>query len=159
MSRNQSYQEKKEDNTHSGVFDSKSDESLTEIYDRFVKLLNDLSLVDNEYVVEDSNLKFLLALPEKWYLKTTTIRDNNELGEMDLDEIYGMLKTHELDMEQRSKRHWKKSRSVSLKVEVETEKKVSNKKKACLHKITQEYVVTSNIESELSSFPQRLVYS
>ncbi|XP_074324090.1 uncharacterized protein LOC141661009 [Apium graveolens] len=43
-------------------FDSKSDESLTEIYDRFQKLINDLSLVDKEYDLEDSNLKFLLAL-------------------------------------------------------------------------------------------------
>ena len=110
-------------------FDSKSDESLTDVYDRFVKLLNDLSLVDKEYAVEDSNLKFLLALPEKWDLKATTIRDNNDLGEMDLDEIYGMLKTHELEMEQRSKRHGRKSRSVALKVEEEAEKKSSNKKK------------------------------
>ncbi|XP_017249896.1 uncharacterized protein LOC108220596 [Daucus carota subsp. sativus] len=111
-------------------FDSKSDESLTDVYDRFVKLLNDLSLVDKEYVVEDSNLKFLLALPEKWDLKATTIRDNNDLGEVDLDEIYGMLKTHELEIEQRSKRHGRKSRYVTLKAEVETEKKVSSKKKA-----------------------------
>ncbi|XP_063948055.1 uncharacterized protein LOC135152154 [Daucus carota subsp. sativus] len=39
------------------------------LYDRFVKLLNDLSLVDKECDLEDSNLKFLLALPEKWDLK------------------------------------------------------------------------------------------
>ncbi|KAL8093864.1 hypothetical protein AgCh_035664 [Apium graveolens] len=45
-------------------FDSKPDESLTGLYDRFVKLLNDLSLVDKEYDLEDTNLKFLLALPE-----------------------------------------------------------------------------------------------
>ncbi|KAL8093077.1 hypothetical protein AgCh_035094 [Apium graveolens] len=40
-------------------FDSKANESLTDLYDRFVKLLNDLSLVDKEYDLEDSNLKFL----------------------------------------------------------------------------------------------------
>ncbi|KAL8116620.1 hypothetical protein AgCh_022966 [Apium graveolens] len=40
-------------------FDSKPDESLTSLYDIFVKLLNDLSLVDTEYDLEDSNLKFL----------------------------------------------------------------------------------------------------
>ena len=34
-------------------------------YERFLKLLNDLSLVDKEYDLEASNLKFLLALPEK----------------------------------------------------------------------------------------------
>ncbi|KAL8154937.1 hypothetical protein AgCh_000341 [Apium graveolens] len=47
------------------LFDSKDNESSIEIYDRFQKLLNDLSLVNNEYDLEDSNLKFLLAFPEK----------------------------------------------------------------------------------------------
>ena len=111
-------------------FDAKSDESLTDTYDRFVKLLNDLSLVDKEYDLEDSNLKFLLALPEKWDLKATIIRDNYELGEMELDEVYGMLKTHELEMEQRNKRQGKKSKSIALKVEDEAVSKVSSKKKA-----------------------------
>ncbi|KAL8104000.1 hypothetical protein AgCh_028284 [Apium graveolens] len=63
-------------------FDSKSDESLTDTYDRFTKMLNDLSLVDKEYDTEDSNLKFLLALPEKWDLKATIVRDNYELADM-----------------------------------------------------------------------------
>ncbi|KAL8097620.1 hypothetical protein AgCh_030666 [Apium graveolens] len=85
-------------------FDSKSDESLTDLYDRFVKLLNDLSLVDKEYDIEDSNLKFLLTLPESWDLKATIIRDNYPLDETTLDKIYGMLKTYELEMDQRSKR-------------------------------------------------------
>ncbi|KAL8132325.1 hypothetical protein AgCh_007988 [Apium graveolens] len=70
-------------------FDSKTDELLTELYDRFIKLLNDLSLVDKEYDLEDSNLKFILALPENWDLKSTTIRDNYDLTETTLDEIYG----------------------------------------------------------------------
>ncbi|KAL8135806.1 hypothetical protein AgCh_010426 [Apium graveolens] len=77
----------------------------------------DLSLVDKEYDPEDSNLKFLLALPEKWDLKATTIRDNYELADMSLDEIYGMLKTHELEMEQRKKRHGGKSKTFALKTE------------------------------------------
>jgi len=105
-------------------FDSKPDESLTGLYDRFVKLLNDLSLVDKEYDLEDTNLKFLLALPESWDLKATTIRDNYALDETTLDEIYGMLKTHELEMDQRSKRHGRKSRTVALKAEEEFPKVV-----------------------------------
>ena len=110
-------------------FDSRTDETMTDTYDRFVKLLNDLSLVDKEYDMKDTNLKFLLALPEKWDLKTTTIRDNYELGDMELDEIYGMLKTHELEMEQRNKRYGKKTRSVALKVEEKPLKKIDMKKK------------------------------
>ncbi|KAL8147667.1 hypothetical protein AgCh_005113 [Apium graveolens] len=109
-------------------FDSKTNESLNDLYDRFVKLLNDLSLVDKEYDLEDSNLKFLLALPECWDLKATTIRDNYNLDETTLDEIYGMLKTHELEMEQRSKRKGGKSRTVALKAEEEFPKAASSKK-------------------------------
>ncbi|KAL8124629.1 hypothetical protein AgCh_012324 [Apium graveolens] len=109
-------------------FDSKTNESLNDLYDRFVKLLNDLSLVDKEYDIEDSNLKFLLALPECWDLKATTIRDNYNLDEITLDEIYGMLKTHELEMEQRSKRKGGKSRKVALKAEEEFPKAASSKK-------------------------------
>ncbi|KAL8119521.1 hypothetical protein AgCh_016875 [Apium graveolens] len=95
---------------------------------RFVKLLNDLSLINKEYDLEDSNLKFLLALPECWDLKATTIRDNYNLDETTLDEIYGMLKTYELEMEQRSKRKGGKSRTVALKAEEESPKVASSKK-------------------------------
>ncbi|KAL8119203.1 hypothetical protein AgCh_016644 [Apium graveolens] len=77
-------------------FDSRDNESLTEIYDRFQKFLNDLSLVNKEYDLEDSNLKFLLAFPEKWDFKVTSIRDNYQLDITPRDEIYGVLKTHEL---------------------------------------------------------------
>lgn len=109
-------------------FDSKADESLTDLYDRFSKLLNDLSLVDKEYDLEDSNLKFLLALPENWDLKSITIRDNYDLAETTLDEIYGILKTHELEMDQRSKRHGRKSKTVALKDEEESPKVVVSKR-------------------------------
>ncbi|KAK1390008.1 hypothetical protein POM88_018186 [Heracleum sosnowskyi] len=44
-------------------FDARPDESLTDLYDRFLTLLNNLSLVGKEYVSEDSNTKFLRALP------------------------------------------------------------------------------------------------
>lgn len=111
-------------------FDSKPDETMTETYDRFCKLLNDLSLVDKEYDLEESNLKFLLSLPEKWDLKATTIRDNYDLENTELDEIYGLLKTHELEIEQRNKRTGKKTKSVALKVEEKPSKKELSKKKA-----------------------------
>ena len=111
-------------------FDSRANETLTETYDRFCKLLNDLSLVDKEYDLEESNLKFLLSLPERWDLKATTIRDNYELADTELDEIYGLLKTHELEIEQRNRRSSKKTRSVALKVEEKPIKKEISRKKA-----------------------------
>ncbi|KAL8109976.1 hypothetical protein AgCh_025907 [Apium graveolens] len=76
---------------------------------------------------EESNLKFLLVLPEKWDYKVTSIRDNYELNETPLDEIYGILKTHELEMEQRSKRIGSKTRPIALKVEEKPKKKARRK--------------------------------
>ncbi|KAL8099781.1 hypothetical protein AgCh_032151 [Apium graveolens] len=108
-------------------FDSRYNESLTEIYDIFQKLLNDLSLVNKEYDLEDSNLKFLLALPEKWDFKVTSIRDNYKLDITPLDEIYGVLKTHELEMEQRSKKKGSKARPDALKVEKKPKEKARRK--------------------------------
>ncbi|XP_063948076.1 uncharacterized protein LOC135152172 [Daucus carota subsp. sativus] len=98
---------------------NRTGESLSDQYDKLVKLLNGLSMVDKEYDPEDSNLKFILALLGKWDVKATTIRDNHDLGEMSIDEIYGRLKTYELEMEQRSKRHGGKPKPVSLKVQEE----------------------------------------
>ncbi|XP_074337154.1 uncharacterized protein LOC141674326 [Apium graveolens] len=46
-------------------FEAKSDETTTDTYDRFLTLLNDLSLVGKEYDKKDSNTKFLRALPDE----------------------------------------------------------------------------------------------
>ncbi|KAL8088649.1 hypothetical protein AgCh_038434 [Apium graveolens] len=108
-------------------FDSKDNVSLTEIYDRFQKLMNDLSLADKEYDLENSNLKFLLVLPEKWDYKVTSIRDNYQLDITPLDEIYGVLKSYELEMEQRSKIKGSKARPVALKVEEKSKEKARRK--------------------------------
>ncbi|KAL8109079.1 hypothetical protein AgCh_025247 [Apium graveolens] len=55
-------------------FEAKSDESLIDIYDRFLTLLNNLSLVGKMYDLEDSNTKFLRALNEEWETQTSIIR-------------------------------------------------------------------------------------
>ncbi|KAL8091027.1 hypothetical protein AgCh_040209 [Apium graveolens] len=77
--------------------------------------------------MKDSNLKFLLALSEKWDYKVTSIMDNFELNETPLDEIYRILKNHELEMEQRSMRKGFKSRPVALRVEEKTNEKARRK--------------------------------
>ncbi|KAL8156039.1 hypothetical protein AgCh_001205 [Apium graveolens] len=138
-------------------FDSKADESLTDLYDRFVKLLNDLSLVDKEYDLEDSNLKFLLALPENWDLKSTTIRDNYNITETTLAEIYGMLKNYKLEMNQRSKRHGRKSRTIALKAEEKSFKVVASKRskgKALIIKSDSESSNSDDDDSETKSLPE-----
>ena len=45
-------------------FEAIRDESLTNVYDRFLTLLNNMSLVGKVYDKEDSNTKFLRSLSE-----------------------------------------------------------------------------------------------
>ncbi|KAL8105243.1 hypothetical protein AgCh_029148 [Apium graveolens] len=138
-------------------FDSKADESLTDLYDRFIKLLNDLSLVDREYNLEDSNLKFLLALPKNWDLKSTTIRHNYDLTETTLDKIYVMLKTYELEMDQRSKRYGRKSKKVALKAEEESPNMIASKRgkgKALIIKSDSELSYSDDDDSETENLPE-----
>ena len=98
-------------------FEAKADESLTEVYDRFLSLLNELSLVGKVYDNEDSNTKFLRALTEDWGTQTSIIRHQYELNEISLDEIYGMLKTHDMELQQRKNRKGNRSKGVALKVD------------------------------------------
>ena len=81
-------------------FEAKADESLTDVYDRFLTLLNDLSLVGQVYKNEDSNTKFLRSLPEEWDVQTSIIRRMTDLETISLNELYGMLRTHDLEIQQ-----------------------------------------------------------
>ncbi|XP_074357342.1 uncharacterized protein LOC141697050 [Apium graveolens] len=66
-------------------FDAKSDETITDIYDRFMTLFNDLSFIGKEYDKEDSNRKFLRALPEEWDTQISII-----MYQYDLDHFHWM---------------------------------------------------------------------
>ena len=84
---------------------------------RFLHLLNELSLVGKVYDYEDSNTKFLRALSEDWDTQTSIIRHQYDLNEISLDKIYGMLKTHDMELQQRKGRKSKKNKGVALKVD------------------------------------------
>ncbi|KAL8099975.1 hypothetical protein AgCh_032295 [Apium graveolens] len=120
---------------------------------------NRKTILTQEYKHFDSKSnESLTALPESWDLKATIIRDNYNLEETTLDEIYGMLKTHELDMEQRSKRNGRKSRIVDLKAEEESPKAAASRKgkgKALITKSDTELSSSdSDDDSETESLPE-----
>jgi gag-polypeptide of LTR copia-type len=73
-------------------FMTNQNETLNEAYDRFVTLLRNLALLGKTYANEDTNLKFLWSLPEKWYLITTVVQEFSDLEEISLDELYTKLR-------------------------------------------------------------------
>ena len=123
-------------------FEAKSDESLTDVYDRFLTVLNELALVGQMYPNEFSNTKFLRSLPEEWDVQTSTIKYGNDLETVSLDELYGMLKTHDLELQQRKSRKSTKVKQVALKVD--SRPAVANKKNSNLAKRKGREVVSSD---------------
>ncbi|KAL8116065.1 hypothetical protein AgCh_022524 [Apium graveolens] len=113
---------------------AKFDESLTDIYDRFLTLPNNLSLVGNVYDLEDSNTKFRRALNEELETRTSIIRHQYDLEIVTLDEIYGMLRTHDLEVQQRKEWKSNKGKSVALKMNVKPSKDRKSQKKRSFRK-------------------------
>ena len=82
-------------------FMAKPKESITDVFERFNKLINDLQLHDKFYDAEEVNLKFLLTLPDHLEQKISAIKEGRDLSRITLEVLYGILKTYELEMIQR----------------------------------------------------------
>ncbi|KAL8088286.1 hypothetical protein AgCh_038169 [Apium graveolens] len=82
-------------------FMAKPKESITDVFERFNKLLNDLQLHDIYYGAKKVNLKFLLTVPDHLEQKISAIREGRDLSRITLEVLYGILKTYELEMIQR----------------------------------------------------------
>ncbi|KAL8114672.1 hypothetical protein AgCh_021511 [Apium graveolens] len=82
-------------------FMARPKESITHVFERFNKLINDLQLHDKYYEAKEVNLKFLLTLPDHLELKISAIREGRDLSKITLEVLYGILKIYELEMIQR----------------------------------------------------------
>ncbi|KAL8126077.1 hypothetical protein AgCh_013384 [Apium graveolens] len=116
-------------------FDAKPDENFTDIYDRFLTLLNNLSLMGKVYDREDSNTKFLRALNEEWETQTSIIRHQYDLEIITLDVVYGLLRTHDLEVHRRKERKSNKGESFTLKVNAKASKERKSQKNKNLGKM------------------------
>ncbi|KAL8126061.1 hypothetical protein AgCh_013373 [Apium graveolens] len=82
-------------------FMAKPKESITEVFERFNKLINDLQPHDKYYGAEEMNLKFFLTLSDHLEQKISAIREGRDLSRITLEVLYGILKTYELEKIQR----------------------------------------------------------
>ena len=80
---------------------AKPNESITEVFERFNKLINDLQLHNKYYETKEVNLKFLLTLPDHLESKISAIREGRDLNKITFQTLYGILKTYELEIYQR----------------------------------------------------------
>ncbi|KAK1403703.1 hypothetical protein POM88_003308 [Heracleum sosnowskyi] len=72
-------------------------EGISEVFERYNKLINDLNLQGKHYTIREINKKFLLTLPIHLEHRISAIREARDLSEISLERLYGVLKTYELE--------------------------------------------------------------
>ena len=109
---------------------ARSRETLTETYDMFTKLLNDMAMHDKYYDNEDVNTKFIRSFPEMYDKKTTAIREANDPDKITLEDVYGKLRAYELEKQQRKGRGEGKPKSVAMMIQDKKERITKDQSRA-----------------------------
>ncbi|KAK1387873.1 hypothetical protein POM88_016051 [Heracleum sosnowskyi] len=78
-------------------FRSNPGEGISQVFERYNKLINDLNLNGKHYTNKEINKKFLLTLPPHLEHKISAIREARDMNEIALERLYGVLKTYELE--------------------------------------------------------------
>ena len=79
------------------AFKSLPGESVTQVFERFNRLINELSIQGKTYPLRETNRKFMLTLPAHLEHKVSSIRERNDFNTLSLEKLYGKLKTHEME--------------------------------------------------------------
>ena len=74
----------------------KANESIDEMNDRFINIMNQLSIFGKTYTNLGINSKILRSLPREWEAKRTAIKGVLDLNKMSKEELLRTLKTHEM---------------------------------------------------------------
>ncbi|KAI3696604.1 hypothetical protein L6452_29010 [Arctium lappa] len=79
-------------------FTSSKNESMTQTFDRFNKLIGELATVGVKMEQDDINRKFLRSLGDEWTMYTVSYRQSDNLEEKELDDLYNDLRVFETEL-------------------------------------------------------------
>lgn len=80
---------------------AKPNEGLTDMFESFSKLLNDLQIHGKHYEKKEINMKFLLTLPGHLEHIISAISEARNMNTVSLETLYGVLKSYELELFQK----------------------------------------------------------
>ncbi|KAI3770768.1 hypothetical protein L6452_01912 [Arctium lappa] len=80
-------------------FMSTKNESMTQTFDRFNKLIGELATVGVQIDQDDINRKFLRSLGDEWTMYTVSFRQDDKLEDKELDDLYNDLRVFEAEVE------------------------------------------------------------
>uniref|UniRef100_A0A151UEF7 UBN2 domain-containing protein n=1 Tax=Cajanus cajan TaxID=3821 RepID=A0A151UEF7_CAJCA len=74
-------------------------EFIQTMFERFQTIVNELSFLGRTYDNFDHIDKLLRCLPRKWRPQVTTLRASKNLEKLLLEELMGLFKVHELELQ------------------------------------------------------------
>ncbi|XP_057984566.1 uncharacterized protein LOC131169362 [Hevea brasiliensis] len=80
------------------LFKMKLDETISEMYDRFVEIIGGIKSLGNTFTNEELVKKILRNLPKEWLPKVTSLKDSKDLSKVQLDELLGNLIDYEMTL-------------------------------------------------------------
>ncbi|KAI3718573.1 hypothetical protein L6452_19450 [Arctium lappa] len=84
-------------------FMSTKNDSMTQTFDRINKLIGELATVGVKMDQDDVNRKFLRSLGEEWIMYTVSFRQNDNLRDKELNDLYNDLMVFEAEVESKKK--------------------------------------------------------
>ena len=70
-------------------------ESIDEMHNRFINIINPLSVLGKSFSNVEINSKLLRLLLRDWEAKRTALEEAHDLSKISKEELLGTIKTHE----------------------------------------------------------------
>nr|GFB42541.1 hypothetical protein [Tanacetum cinerariifolium] len=81
-------------------FTASSSEMLDQIFDRLLKLVSQLEILDEKLLQEDVNQKLLRSFSPEWNTHAVVWRNKTNLDIMSMDDLYNNLKVYEIEVKE-----------------------------------------------------------
>uniref|UniRef100_A0A151UIK3 UBN2 domain-containing protein n=2 Tax=Cajanus cajan TaxID=3821 RepID=A0A151UIK3_CAJCA len=81
------------------LFEMEENESIQTMFGRFQTIINELSFLGRTYHKFDHIEKLLRSLSRKWRPQVTALRASKDLEKLSLEELVGLLKVHEMELQ------------------------------------------------------------
>ncbi|XP_077252544.1 uncharacterized protein LOC143891938 [Tasmannia lanceolata] len=80
----------------------KNEEAISEMFTRFINIINELKSLGREYSSIDLVNKILRSLPTRWDSKVASIQEAKDISKPALEELSGSLITYEMVLNNRA---------------------------------------------------------
>ncbi|XP_012844683.1 PREDICTED: uncharacterized protein LOC105964724 [Erythranthe guttata] len=97
------------------MFNMEQEESISQMYGRFMEIINPLTALGKIYSQSEQVKKILRSLPREWTPKVTAIQEAKDLNNMSIAELIGSLTSHELTILAKDEVKLNKEKSVAFK--------------------------------------------